>query len=84
MAGQGDHDKALAAVREFAGGRLDESQERAAAALLGDFWTVAARHGITPDQWGWRIHLPRAAVNSIAAMGRRGPRSGRHEEPAHR
>jgi hypothetical protein len=72
--------KARRAVDEF-GARLDDDQKRAAAALLVDLWAAAARHGITPDQFGWRRHLPRAAVDSIAAIGRRGPKSGRHEEP---
>jgi len=80
--GRNDHTKALAAIREVAGSRLDAEQERAAAALLVDLWAAAGRHGITPKQWGWRRHLPRAAVDAIAAIGRRGPRSGRHEEPA--
>jgi hypothetical protein len=80
--GRNDHTKALAAVREVAGSRLDSDQEQAAAALLVDLWAAAARHGITPKQWGWRRHLPRAAVDAIAAVGRRGPRSGQHEESA--
>jgi hypothetical protein len=82
--GRTDHTKALAAIGEVAGSRLDAEQQRAAAELLVDLWAVAARHGITPKQWGWRRHLPRAAVDTIAAIGRRGPRSGRHQEPAQR
>ncbi len=84
MPGRNDHAKALAAIRQVAGSRLDAEQERAAAELLVDLWAAAARHGITPKQWGWRRHLPRAAVDTIAAIGRRGPRSGQHQEPAQR
>jgi hypothetical protein len=79
--GRSDHDKAETAVQEVASVRLNKEQKQAAAALLVDLWAVASRHGITPDQWGWRRHLPRAAVDTIAAIGRRGPRSGKHEEP---
>ena len=82
MLGRNDHTKALAAIREVAGSRLHAEQEQAAAGLLVDLWAAAARHGITPKQWGWRRHLPRAAVDTIAAIGRRGPRSSRHEEPS--
>lgn len=82
MPGRNDQVKALAAVQQVSGGRLNEAQQQAAAALLVDLWATAARHGITPKQWGWRRHLPRAAVDTIAAVGRRGPRSGQHEEPA--
>jgi hypothetical protein len=82
MRTRGDQAAARAAVQEVAGGRLDQAGKRAAAELLVDLWAAAARHGITPEQFGWRRHLPRAAVDTIAAVGRHGPRSGRHEEPA--
>jgi hypothetical protein len=74
--------EATRAVQEYAGGRLNDEQKQAAAALLEDLWAVARQHGITPEQFGWRRHLPRAAVDTIAAVGRRGPRSGKHKEPA--
>jgi hypothetical protein len=73
--------KARRAIEEF-GARLDDDQKRRAEALLLDLWAAGQRHGITPEQFGWKRHLPRAAVDSIAATGRRGPKRGRHEEPA--
>lgn len=81
MSERGEQASARRAVQEFAVDRLDDDQKQAAAALLVDLWAVAREHGITPEQFGWRRHLPRAAVDTIAAVGRRGPRRGRHEEP---
>jgi hypothetical protein len=62
----------LADERAARGAHLPPEHVEAAAALLADLWAVAARHGITPDQWGWRSHLPRAALDTIGARERHG------------
>jgi hypothetical protein len=67
--------KYLAADRARRGVVVPDEQIEAAASLLADLWPVAARHGITSDQWGWSGHLPRAALDAIGAA-RKAQRGG--------
>lgn len=57
----------LAADRRSRGATITADQLEAAAAFLVDLWAVAARHGVGPDQVGYALHLPRAALDTIGA-----------------
>jgi hypothetical protein len=65
----------LAAQRRTHGQPVTADQLDRAAALLVDLWTAAARHGITPDHWGYTLHLPRAALDTISAPRPKAKRS---------
>jgi hypothetical protein len=60
----------IAAARRARGGLVSDQHLQRAAALLADLWLAATRHGITPDQPGYRTHLPRAAFDAITAAVR--------------
>jgi hypothetical protein len=60
----------LTAQRRTRGQPVPPDQLDRAAALLVDLWAAAARHGITPDHWGYTLHLPRAALDTITASTR--------------
>ena len=62
---------ALAADRQRRGTPTRPGDIEAAAKLLVDLWSVAARHGITPDHRAWSFHLPRAALDIISAGDRK-------------
>lgn len=57
----------LAAQRRTRGQPIPADQLDRATALLVELWTTAARHGITPNHWGYTLHLPRAALDTISA-----------------
>jgi hypothetical protein len=65
----------IAAERAARGAHLPPEHLEAAAALLTDLWQAAAAHGITADQPGHTLHLPRAALDTITAAHKR--RAGR-------
>ncbi len=70
----------LADERAARGTRVPPEQLDAAAALLVDLWASAARHAVTPEQWGWQAHLPRAALDTIIAAHKyRQPRFRRQD-----
>jgi hypothetical protein len=62
---------ALASERRARGASIPDDRVRRATALLLDLWTAAERHGLTPADPGYSLHLPRAALDAVASGGRR-------------
>jgi hypothetical protein len=61
----------IAADRRARGTHIPPDHIEAAAALLVDLWAAAARHGIGANHPGHTLHLPRAALDTVAARARR-------------
>ena len=71
----------IATARRNRGHVVTAEHVERAARLLADLWAAAARHGVSPAQAGWTVHLPRAAFDATAAAIRAEHHRSIHTKP---